>query len=399
MRDSLYLYFDGLEHPLRLTGSEHLTQYFSMLFPDWDYRAGEHDDNPVISIRFDHGAYHLSNSWEEETKRYTDKADVFCALIADLALANSFNDLEALHLHAASVVINGRLVVFPSQYRAGKSFLTTCLVAEGFLYSGDDVLPLTLGNSKGRSAGFAARLRLPLPITTDEKSERFIESHTAIQGKRYAYLNLGKELRVARNDLLDIGAFVLLERRDGIRAQVEVLPATAIFQQLIKQNFAREVEGSLILSTLSKAISQAQCIKICYDRTDDAVSLLKEYFSCWPSNSKEVENKSYALEPQNRKPESMTKDSLMQNEGVLKIKIDGESFLTSADGKAIYHLDMISSGIWELLSEPMTKDAVISILSTAFPEVDKVTIEKDTSKILSSLRLNNLINMNNRGAA
>ena len=391
MRDSQYLYFDGLEHPLQLTGCEDLTQYFSILFPDWDYRSGEHDDNPVISVRFDRGAYHLSTSWEEEVKRYTDKVDVLCALIADLALANSFNDLEALHLHAASVVINGRLVVFPSQRRAGKSFLTACLVAEGYLYSGDDVLPLTLGHCKGRAAGFAPRLRLPLPTTTDEKSKRFIESHTAIQGKRYAYLNLGKELRVARNDLFDIGAFVLLERRDGMQAQVEELPATVIFQQLIKQNFAREVEGSLILSTLSKAISQAQCIKICYDRTDDAVSLLKEYFSCWPSQSKEVENKSYALELQNRKSELMTKDCLIQNEGVLKVKIDGESFLTSPDGKAIYHLDMIGSGIWELLSEPMTKDDVISILSTAFPEIDKLTIEKDTSKILSSLRLNNLI--------
>ena len=392
MQDSQYLYFDGLEHPLRLTGCEDLTQYFSILFPDWDYRSGEHDDNPVISIRFDSGAYHLSNSWAEEAKDYTDKADILCALIADLALANSFNDLEALHLHAASVVINGRLVVFPSQRRAGKSFLTACLVAEGFLYSGDDVLPLTLGNCKGRAAGFAPRLRLPLPSTTDEKSKRFIESHTAIQGKRYAYLNLGKELRVARNELLDIGAFVLLERRDGIEAQVEELPATAIFQQLIKQNFAREVDGSLILSTLSKAISQAQCVKICYDRTDDAVRLLKETFSCWPSQSKEVGNKSYALESQNRKSESMPKDCLMQNEGVLKVKIDGESFLTSPDGKAIYHLDMIGSGIWELLSEPTTNDAVISILSTAFPEIDKLTIEKDTSKILSSLRLNNLIN-------
>jgi len=392
MRDSLYLYFDGLEHPLRLTGSEHLTQYFSILFPEWVYRLGQQDDNPIISIKFESGVYHHSTSWREEEKCYTDKADVLCALIADLALANSLNDLEALHLHAASVVINGRLLVFPSQYRAGKSFLTACLAAEGHLYSGDDVLPLTLDDCKGRPPGFAPRLRLPLPTTTDEKSKSFIENHIAIKGKRYAYLSLGKELRVARNELLDIGAFVLLERQDGIDAKIEELPATVVFQQLIKQNFAREVDGSLILSTLSKAISQAQCIKLYYDRSDDAVSLLEEYFSCWPSKSKNMENESYTLESQNRKSESVKNDCLIQNEGVQKIRIDGESFLTSADGKAIYHLDMIGSGIWELLSEPTTKDSVISILSTAFPDTNKETIGKDTSKILSSLRLNNLIN-------
>jgi len=81
----------------------------------------------------------------------------------------------------------------------------------------------------------------------------------------------------------------------------------------------------------------------------------------------------------------------MQNEGVLKIKIDGESFLTSPDGNAIYHLDMIGTGIWELLSESITEDDAISILATAFPETDKLAIEKDTSTILSSLRQNNLI--------
>ena len=141
MRDSLYLYFDGLEHPLRLTGCEHLTQYFSILFPEQDYRPGKQDDNPIISIRFDRHTYHLSTSWMEEIKHYTDKVDVLCELIAQLALARSFNDLEALYLHAASVVINGRLVVFPSQFRAGKSFLTACLVAEGHLYLSDDIVP------------------------------------------------------------------------------------------------------------------------------------------------------------------------------------------------------------------------------------------------------------------
>ena len=211
MRDSQYLYFDGLSNPLQLTGCEHLTEYFSILFPNLDYRPGEKDDNPIISIRFDSDTYYLSTSWMEEIDSYTDKVDIICDLIAKLALARSFNDLEALYLHAASVVINGRLVVFPSQFRAGKSFLTACLVAEGHLYLSDDVVPLTLDTCKGRSPGFAPRLRLPLPSTTDEKSKRFIETHTALAGKRYAYLNLEQELRVARDDLIDIGAFVLLE--------------------------------------------------------------------------------------------------------------------------------------------------------------------------------------------
>lgn len=391
MQDSLYLYFDGLKHPLRLTGCEHLTQYFSILFPGQDYLPGKQDDDPVISIRFDQGKYHLSTSWIEEVASYADKVDALCDLIAKLAVARSFNDLEALYLHAASVVINGRLVVFPSQYRAGKSFLTTCLVAEGHLYLGDDVVPLTLDTCKGRSAGFAPRLRLPLPTTTDEKSKRFIESHTALAGERYAYLDVDPELRAARNDLFDIGAFVLLERQEGVHAQLEELPVASVFQQLVKQNFAREVEGSRVLSTLTRAVSNAQCIKIRYDRADEAVKLLTEHFSSWPSQPEPLQ-----LEPDvpgvaAKAPESIAEDSFIQNKLVQKIRIEGESFLTSPDEKTIYHLNQIGSGVWELLAVPTSKNDILAILATAFPQIERSTIEKDVTKILKRFQLKELI--------
>ena len=391
MQDSLYLYFDALDHPLQLTGCEHLTQYFSILFPEQDYHSGKQDDNPIVSIRFDNDAYHLSTSWKEEINRYTDKVDVLCDLIAQLALAKSFNDLEALYLHAAAVVINGRLVVFPSQFRAGKSFLTACLVAEGHGYLSDDVVPLTLDTCKGRSPGFAPRLRLPLPTTTDEKSKRFIESHTALTGKRYTYLNLEQELRVERNDLIDIGAFVLLEREEGIQAELEELPVATVFQQLIKQNFARKVDGARILSTLTQAVSNAQCIKIRYDRADEAVRLLTNHFASWPSQPDLFQFESDVPDLEAKTAEIISNDSFIQNKLAQKIRIEGENFLASPDGKAIYHLNQIGSGIWELLVVPTSKEAIVSTLATAFPQVERSTIEKDVTEILKRFQSKNLI--------
>jgi hypothetical protein len=391
MQDSLYLYFDGLAHPLRLTECEHLTQYFSILFPEQNYHPGKQDDNPLISIRFDDDAYHLSTSWTEEIKRYTDKVDLLCDLIAQLALARSFNDLEALYLHAASVVINGRLVVFPSQFRAGKSFLTACLVAEGHRYLGDDVVPLTLDTCKGRSPGFAPRLRLPLPTTIDEKSKRFIESHTALAGKRYAYLNLEQEMRVARNDLIDIGAFVLLEREEGCQAQLEELPVATVFQQLVKQNFAREVDSARILSTLTQAVSNAQCIKIRYDRADEAVRLLTDHFANWPSQPDLLQFESDVPDLEAKIPGIISNECFIQNKQVRKIRIEGENFLASPDGKSIYHLNQIGSGIWELLAVSTSKKVIVSTLSTAFPQIERSTIEKDVTEILKRFQSKNLI--------
>lgn len=392
MQDSLYLYFDGLVHPLRLTGCEHLTQYFSILFPEQDYSPGEQDDNSVISIHFEDNAYHISTSWEEEVKCYKDMVDVLCDLIAKLALARSFYDLEALYLHAAGVVINGRLVVFPSQFRAGKSFLTACLVAAGHRYLGDDIVPVSLDTCKGRTAGFAPRLRIPLPDTTDEKSKQFIESYTALSGKRYAYLNLEQELRVDKNEFLDIGAFVLLEREEGLMAHLEKLPVATVFQQLIKQNFARELDGARILSTLTQAVSNAQCIKIRYDRADEAVALLTDHFAIWPAQSNELHFETDDADADKSTTDKIFDDCFVQNRVVQKIRIEGENFLTSPDGRAIYHLNQIGSGIWELLTEPTSKEDIISIMATAFPDIEMSIIEEDVTKILNRFRLKGLIN-------
>lgn len=392
MLDPVYLYFKGLSKPLHLIGCEHLTEEFSVLFPEWLYSSGSHHNNPIITIKFERGIYHLSTSWTQGIKKYTEKVDVLCTLMAKLAKASSFSNLDALYLHAASTVINGRLIVFPNQYRAGKSFLTVCLTAHGFRYFSDDVTPVTLDQCKGRSLGFAPRLRLPIPASTDKKSRRFIESCTALRGKRYAYLAIERDLRVPRNDLLDIGAFVLLNRQEGIHAHLEELPAAAVFKQLIKQNFAREIDGTRILSTLSKTISKATCIKIYYDRADDAIKLLQEHFSHWSHQSTEAVQlipRSSSLE--NKASEILPTDSFIQNNRTQKIRIEGESFLTSPDGKAIYHLNLIGSVIWDLLAEPITKNTVVSTLTTAFPQVEESTIEKDVSKIFKNFRLKNLI--------
>lgn len=391
MQDSLYYYFDGLEHSVLLTGCEHLTADFPIIFPRQDYRPGKTDADPLITIQFDGEAYHFSTSWLEQDKRYTDKVDTLCDLVSKLTYARSFYDQQALYLHAAGVEMNGRLVVFPSQFRAGKSFLTACLVAAGHRYLSDDVVPISLDNGKARSPGFAPRLRLPLPDTTDEKSKQFIDSHMTLAGKRYAYLELEEDLWLKRDELIDIGAFVLLEREEGVKAELEELPVATVFGQLIKQNFAREIDGARILATLTQAVSNARCVKLRYDRADEAIILLAEHFARWPSQAAPVQFASETSGAEANTAGNRSNECYIRNPQAQKIGIEGESFLTSPDGKAIYHLNLIGSGIWELLAEPTSKEAIIEILAEAFPQIEITTIENDVTEILKIFQSNDLI--------
>jgi len=387
MQSLLFLYFDGLNHPVQLTGCDHLLDDFPVIFPQQDYHEGKCDDKPLISIVYEAGEYHFSASWIDKSVSYSDKADVLCDLIAKLAVARSFTDLETIYLHAAAVLINGKAVVFPSIYRSGKSFLTANLVAEGHRYIGDDVIPLSLESCKGYSAGFAPRMRLPLPETTDEKTRSFIEGHIALEGKRYAYLDLEPELQVPCTERIDMGAFVLLDRQQGVTAHLDELPVADVFQQLIKQNFAREIDSSRILSTLTQVVSNSQCLKLTYDRADEAVRLLTNHFMQWPAQDNALQ---FGTDIQDADA-TIPDDCLIRNRHVQKIRIEDENFLASPDGKKIYHLNQIGSGIWELLSEPTSKEEIISILETAFPGAERTVIEKDVKKILGKFQFTGLI--------
>ena len=393
MQDDLTLYFDGLLHPVQLTGCSHLSEAFPLLFPHQDYHPGESDEQPLISIVYDGNEYQLTTSWMDETNRYSDKVDVLCDLVAQVALARSFTDLESLYLHAAAVEINGKLVVFPSQFRAGKSFLTACLVAAGHRYLADDVVPVSLATGKACSPGFAPRLRLPLPSNIHPQANTFIKEHMPLKGKRYAYLDLEQGIQVSAAEKMEIGAFVLLEREEGITAELETLPVATVFRQLIKQNFARDIDAAKILSTLTSVVSNAQCIRIRYDRADEAVNLLTTHFKNWPSQSHDLSFEEKQVDTSNFATAN-SDECFIQHQQAQKIRIEEENFLTSPDGKAIYHLNPVASGIWELLAEPTSEKMIVSTLCAAFPEVNREVIESDVAEILSRFQSKNLVMLN-----
>lgn len=391
MPNSTYLYCKDLPQPLRLTKCGALAQHFPILFQGWHFVPGQRHDNPAISIEFAKGRYRVATAWQDEVNSYQDPVDTLCALSAKLSKACSFSDLDTLYLHAAAVEINGRLVAFPNRYRAGKSFLSVCLAAAGHKFFCDDVLPLTLDSCQGRSAGFAPRLRLPLPPTTDSQSQQFIESCLAIKGQRYAYLNLSENVRHPYGSLVDLGAYVILERKEGITPSLEEVSTATILKQLIWQNFARDIDGSRILSALTKSLSQVRCLRLRFDRADEAIALLEHSFSEWPDLATELSPK-IALEPRDQaNPANLCAMLYLQNENTEKVQIEGETFLVSPNGRAIYHLNSIGSGIWNLLSEPSDKNQVVSLLKLAFPNIDAGLIENDVAAILLALHSKNLI--------
>ena len=87
-----------------------------------------------------------------------------------------------------------------------------------------------------------------------------------------------------------------------------------------------------------------------------------------------------------RNPETMATD------------VDGETFLVRPDREDIHYLDAVATGIWRLLSEPMSENDMSIVMRDAFPDVSPDVIEADLKRALEELMAAGHLRSRNEGA-
>jgi hypothetical protein len=390
--ESKYLIFDDLLKPVCLVDCDELYEFLPLAFSGWPFRVAlDSEESPVISLIREDNNYVLEGALLPEPLTRNDMVDALCALVAELVRVYVHQDDRLLCLHGAAVEFAGKLVVFPSQYRAGKSILTTCLAAAGVPVFCDDVLPISRAEARGIAPGLALRLRRPLPDNLARESLCFIETHNYLQGEHYMYLNLDDGLMARRGKALPVGAFVLLERESGATTMLEDVPDAEVLRQVVWQNFAREAEAPEILAALSGLVADSQCFRLRYDRAEDACWLLQQEFKNWSGTADCTQaNDTPAFELKAATCD-LAPGYYRQNPEIKMVQLDNQSFLADRDGAAIHHLNQMGSAIWTLLADAMTEDEVVGVLLTAFPDLDHDQVRRDVGNLIEALRQKNLL--------
>ena len=394
MSDSVYVTFEDLSRPLLLRNCSTLLDHFPLIFPGWNIATDESSaQSPVIRIeRNARGIFSLSADWLDKTAEYDDEVDTLCALIAKVVKARTLEDTNLLCLHGAAVEIGGKLVIFPNRYRAGKSVLAVCMAAAGFRIYSDDILPISLASGEGIAPAIAPRLRHPYPDNLDEGTRRFIESRAALQGKRYHYLDLAPDLLAERGSRADVGAFVFLERTDGVRADLQPIAESEVLRQVVWQNFAREADAPATLGRLGQLVNRAQRFVLRYERADDAVALLAGGFG--HSGDRQIDSPAPAtleLESSASAALDIPAGYLLRRHGISVINSEGNAFLADASGCAIHHLNPVGSAIWNLLEQPITAAQIVDLLLIAFPDAGRGRIEADVGDLIGALKSKSLL--------
>ena len=390
--DEMLLIFADMRRPVRFVDCSDLLEHLSLVFPGWSIlQTLQHSQPAVLTIRRRENEYEISGDWIQQPLIRHDKVAAICALVAELVRAHVNQDDRLLCLHGAAAEFAGKLVVFPSYYRAGKSLLTACLAAAGMRVFCDDVLPLSLAEGEGIAPGLAPRLRLPLPDNLSEETRQYIEARRQLSSSNYTYLDLGNEALAARGWRLPIGAFVLLERQAGVEAQLEAASEADILRQVVWQNFAREAEAPRILEVLNRLVQQAACYRLRYDRAEEAVELLRRTFRRWPDEPSRQSPAAEQARTASGAHGNLAAGCYLRQAGISMLQSGDQSFLADRDGAAIYHLNPIGSAIWSLLQDPMSIADIAALLLTAFPELEPARVKQDVRQLCRDMEARNLL--------
>ena len=399
----MVLAFDGVSRPVRFDGCADIAGDVLGVLRGW--RTAEitgSERAPAITVTRAGSGYRIDSPWRKEPCIAHDRVDAVCDFIVDLVNARVADDRSLLCLHSAAAEISGRLVVFPSTYRAGKSTFVACLAAAGVRIFSDDILPIRAPDDRGVAPGVLPRPRLPLPVNASSALDDFVASAKRLHNRRYAYIDPGTGLLARHGETAAVGAFVVLRRIPGTRAVLEPMAAGEALRRVILRNFAREPDAAGILERLHALVSGVDCFTLRYDDGEEAAALVRESFRARPGRSPTAAVSApasvrAAAFPGNSpgaspgEPAEMIRGTFRRNPAISEKALDGELFLVDADGETIFHLNAVGAGLWRLLAHPTGPGEASDILQQAFPGLEEARIADDVGRLLGALAARGLI--------
>jgi hypothetical protein len=391
--------FDGASAVIALPLDPRLLDALQVAAAGWSFKEVAAPEAPTtVVLPLGESEYEVHSPAHEPTP--ASAVGAACCIMVDVVDDMITKRPATLWLHCGSVLLNGRLVIFPSHSHAGKSTLMGRLSERGHKVFGDDILPLAADDEKGVGLGIAPRLRLPLPASASEGFRRFVGARTGASDEQYAYLRLEDAELARHGEEAALGAIVLLDRHDGESARFLPADRAAVLLTLVNQNFTSGEPADRLLARLHVLMDRLPSMTLRYSDLDAAVDAIEAMFADWPPSLDMVEDLSTdigrprlvrpgeedALQVVSGTPRLPTSThALSRSDGISIREVDGELFLAGVQGEAIYHLNPLGAGIWNLLAEPHSQEEIAQIVAGAFPDVERPVIEADVSQLLAGL--------------
>ncbi len=371
---------------------QYLEQDLPRYFPGHSIQVSRAPAGEVISsLVFSGSNYRLTNRTNKEPRFHKTAVNAMCDLISDLALAEAENSTSDLCFHASATATASGLILFPATRRAGKSVLSLALADQGARLFSDDFLPVTLENdlAVGQATGISPRLRLPLPDMIAGTVNGLVAERSAPNNDQYLYVPLDAKYLASAREPLGISAIVLPTRQEDGPAVLTPLPPSTVLKSLLKQNFATQRHGALVLDDLATIATSIQGYELSYCDPHEAAGLIMSRLGGLtpPLLTRFSAPKARADQTQ------ATGDpkEYRRNSDCHAFVIDDCLFYARPDGSQVGHMDGSAVYLWTLLLEPTSESQAIELLQDAFSAVPADQIAADTKVVFQKLKEQGLI--------
>lgn len=391
--------FDGVAAPFAFhDGTEDLLGPLAKILRGWPRRAAGTDDAPPLAhIRRRDETYRIEAPWLAEPVVESCLVRALGNLAVDVVEAYLHTHASRLCLHCGAVERDGRLVVFPSRSRAGKSTLMARLAAEGMPVFTDDVLPLSESDRDGISLGIPPRLRLPLPARASAQLRAFVSAHGGLGDEDYLYLDPPPPASVPYGRALPLGAIVLLDRREDGSARLVPAGRGEGLHELIVQNLAPTLGKGEAVPRLRDLVAALPCFTLVYSDLEDAAATIRAAFDDWARIAALAPAAARVARPEagpqaaDLPPAPPAARLYRRADNVVLHEIEDTPFLVDASGDAVFRLNPVALGVWNLLAVPLSPEQALAILAQAFPDDDPGCIASDVGDLFAALGASGLI--------
>jgi hypothetical protein len=391
---SVLIQFEGLTPVVRLgVVDEKIVGALRAVLNGWHFSLIEDDGRPAaVTIARRRRGYVLKSFWLDEELDADTAVGAVTSLIVDLGYAFAAEDSARLCLHAGAVEFGGKLVVFPSAARAGKSTLIAALGMAGRRVFSDDLLPILGESGQAVALGTRPRLRLPLARGTGGAFRDFVGAHEVAADEQHLFLGLPPELHAAYGETAPIGAFVMLDRRQVGPAELVAAERGEGLRRMVLQSLATPNAADTVFVRLQSLIERYPAWTLRYSRLDEAVALLNEHFADWsalPDAAPIAEEPApWANAPsiETRPDADITNGPrYLRNPDAALHGVGAEAFLVHPARGGIYALNAVALGVWNLLAVPQSRGAVAGLIAEAFPDADPKRIRRDVRLLVRDL--------------
>ena len=284
-------------------------------------------------------------------------------------------DENKLCLHAAALELNGKGIIIPAIFNAGKSSLVAVLGFHQSKILSDDAIIINLATGKISGFGLPIRLRQKYLQTVSPEFRNWVQQRLLFAGNRFVFI----KPETTPSDNIELDHILMLARDASHQGEPNIGPAplSEALHRFVWHNISRNRSPHIMLKLLKHYLRNVGCFRLRYAEAEQTASWLLQ--------------QNLNFDPSEANIGSEAPNFAAFNERFHVEQVDDKLFVSDEESSFIYELNESAYVIWRLAMEMQGREELLQALGVLYAEADAAALEKSLDDAIPLLAQNQLL--------